>query len=433
MSLRHSFAIHVVAFLVVCAGVCLSACLGGSAALRAADGSSTNWPEFRGPTSDGHADAADLPTEWSEQKNIVWKTAIHGRGHSSPVIWENQIWLTTATENGKEMFAVCVDRDTGKIVHDVKLFENTKPDEIHELNSYASPTPCIEAGRVYITFGSYGTACLDTATAKVLWERRDLPCNHFRGPGSSPILDGDTFILHYDGFDYQYVVALDKSTGKNVWKGGRDIDFGTDNGDFKKAFCTPIVITAAGKQQLISPASKAVVSLDPRTGKELWKVRYPEFSATARPLFGHGLVFVNTGFGKAELWAIKPDGAGDVTDSHVVWKNTRQIGSKSSAVLVGDSLYQVHDSGVATAIDAKTGKEVWTKRLGGQFSASLLASRENIYYCDQQGVTTVIKAGPKAEVIAKNKLESGCMASPAVSGNALFLRTQSHLYRIEQR
>lgn len=412
-------------------GVLVAACMLLFAATRIV--AAENWPEFRGPTAEGHADDAELPTIWSETENIAWKTAIHGRGWSSPVVWGNQVWLTTATEDGKQMFALCVERDSGKIVHDLKLFDVEKPEAIHELNSYASPTPCIEAGRVYVHFGSYGTACLDTASGKKLWERRDLPCNHFRGPGSSPMPYGDTILIHYDGHDFQYVVALDKKTGDTVWKSDRAIDFGTDNGDFKKAYCTPLLVETDGRKQLISPASKAVVALDPATGKEIWKVRYNEFSATARPLFGHGLVFVNTGFGKAELWAIRPGGDGDVTDTHVAWRVTRQIGSKPSAVLVGDNLYQVHDSGVATALDAKTGKEVWTKRLSGQFSSSLLASRGNVYYFSQGGETFVMKAGDKFEQIAANKLDAGCMASPAVAGNALFVRTNTHLYRIEKK
>jgi outer membrane protein assembly factor BamB len=407
------------------------ACLLLGVALPAA--AADNWPQFRGPTAQGHADDAEIPTTWSETENIVWKTPIHGRGWSSPVVWGSQVWLTTATADGKQMFAICVDRETGKVMHDLKLFENDKPEEIHELNSYASPTPCIEEGRVFVHFGSYGTACLDTDSGKVLWQRRDLPCNHYRGPGSSPMPYGDTILIHYDGYDYQYVVALDKQSGDTVWRSDRDVDFGTDNGDFKKAYCTPLVVETDGKRQLISPASKAVVALDPDTGKELWKVRYKEFSATARPVYGHGLVFVNTGFGKAEMWAIRPGGKGDVTDTHVAWRVTRSIGSKPSPVLLGDYLYQVHDSGVATCLDAKTGGDVWTKRLPGQYSSSLLASKDKVYFFNQQGQTTVIRGGEKFEPLATNTLDAGCMASPAVAGKALFVRTGTHVYRIEDK
>jgi outer membrane protein assembly factor BamB len=391
-----------------------------------------NWPQFRGPTADGQAGNSGVPLAWSETQNVRWKTPIHDRGWSSPVIWDDQIWLTTATADGKQMFAVCVDRESGRIVHDVKIFDVEKPQPIHELNSYASPTPVIEAGRVYVHFGSYGTACVDTSTAKVLWTRRDLPCDHFRGPGSSPMLFGDLVIVHLDGFDFQYVVALNKETGKTVWKTDRSVAWGNTDGDFKKAYSTPLLIEVDGRQELVSSGSKAAMAYDPATGKELWKIRYEQFSSTARPLFGHGLVFINTGFGKADFYAVRPGGSGDVTDSHVVWKATRGIGSKPSPVMVDDLLFMVHDAGVAICLEAKTGEEVWSKRLGGAFSASPIVADGRVYFCSQQGATSVIKPGRKFEALATNKLSEGCMASPAVAGKAIFLRTEKALYCIQE-
>jgi outer membrane protein assembly factor BamB len=238
-----------------------------TALLPAADRPLTHtWPEYRGPHGDGHAVATRLPVRWSEKENIRWKTAIHGKGWSSPVVWGNQIWMTTAPEDGKERFAVCVDRRTGKMLHDIKVFDDPKPAFCIAFNSYASPTPAIEAGRVYVHFGSCGTACLDTATGKTLWSRRDLPCDHWRGPGSSPILYKGLLFILFDGYDRQYVVALDKRTGKTVWKRDRDIDYGTDNGDLKKAYGTPSVINVAGKPQLVSSAAAATLAYDPFTG-----------------------------------------------------------------------------------------------------------------------------------------------------------------------
>ncbi len=391
----------------------------------------TQWPQFRGPDGQGHAVDSDPPLTWSEQENVVWKTAIHGRGWSSPVIWDDQIWLTTATDDGHEMFAVCVDRQDGRIVRDLQLFHNDKPDDTKTFNSYASPTPVIEAGRVYIHFGSYGTACLDTADGHVIWQRRDLPCNHWRGPGSSPILFENLLILQYDGHDYQYIAALDKETGATVWKKDREIDYLSNDGDLRKAFCTPLVIDTAGQLQLISTCANGALSYDPRTGDVLWKVHFENHSAAARPLFDGDLVYINTGFSKADLWAVRPDGRGDVTDSHVVWKRSKSIGSQPSPLLVEGLIYSVHDAGVASCIDAATGEEVWLKRLGGNFAASPILAGGRIYLCDREGDTLVLAPGREYQELAKNKLDDGCMASPAALGKSLFLRTQSHLYRID--
>jgi outer membrane protein assembly factor BamB len=392
-----------------------------------------NWPRFRGPRADGRTDSTGLPTTWSETKNIKWKTPLHDRGWSSPVVWGDQIWVTAATEDGKTDFAICVDKSDGRIVHDLKLWENEKPSPLgNDVNGYASCTPVIEAGRVYVHFGSYGTACLDTATGKVLWQRRDLPCEHFRGPGSSPILFENLLIFHMDGFDHQYIVALDKATGETVWKTERDVDYGTDNGDVMKAYSTPIVIEAAGKLQLISPAAMSTFSYDPRTGKELWRIRYKTHSVAASPLFEHGLVYINTGFGKADLLAVKPDGSGDVTSTHVVWAAKQGIGSKPGQVVVDDLIFNVHDMGVASCLDAQTGDELWTKRLGGKFSAALLSGDGKVYFCDHDGTTTVVKPARQYVELAVNKLDDGCLASPAVTGKALIWRTRSTLYRIEE-
>lgn len=389
------------------------------------------WPEFLGPQGNGQTEETGLPITWSETENVRWKTAIHGRGWSSPVIWGNQIWLTTATPDGKEMFVIGVDRASGKILHDIKLFDNESPTEVHSLNSYASATPVIEAGRVYVHYGSFGTACIDTKTGETLWTRRDLPCFHFRGPGSSPILHGDLLIIHFDGFDYQYVVALNKQTGETVWKQDRDIDFGTDNGDFKKAFCTPSVINVDGREQLISPASKAALAYDPQTGEEIWRIRFAEFSPVARPVFGSGLVFINTGFGKAQLIAVRP-GEGDITDSHIVWRQKQSVPSKTSQLVVDGLLYMIHDSGVATCLEAESGKIVWRHRIGGNFSSTPLYAEGRLYFFNQEGVATVIEAGREFKPIAENTLDSGFMASPAVAEGALYLRTEKHLYRIEK-
>jgi outer membrane protein assembly factor BamB len=397
---------------------------------------SENWAEFRGPAGAGHSDATGLPREWSETKNVVWKTAIHGRGWSSPVVWGKQVWLTTATPDGKELSVLCVDRESGKVLLDQKLFTVANPTELWaKYNSYASPTPVIEEGRIYVHYGTYGTACLDTKSMKPLWARDDLKCDHFRGAGSSPILFENLLILTFDGHDVQYLVALDKKSGKTVWKSDRTHDFGTDDGDRKKGYATPIIIDVAGKPQLITPASYAVVSLDPHTGKILWWVKTAGHSPAMRSLFGHGLVYATSGAGK-ELIAIRPDGKGDVTGSHIAWKTNKGIGHKPSPVLVDDLIYVVSDNAAAVCIDAKTGQQVWAQRVAGTaFSASPLYADGVIHFFAEDGSATVIQPGREYKELGRNKLDGGkeCKMTPAIAGKSFFIRTDSNLYRIEQK
>ncbi len=393
-----------------------------------------SWPEFRGPYGSGRSDAVGLPHDWSETKNVVWKTPIPQKGWSSPVVWGKQIWLTTATPEGKELYVLCVDRDTGKVLVNAKLFDVPQPKDTAKFNSFASPSPVIEEGRVYVHFGSDGTACLDTKTAKLLWARRDLPCDHWRGSGSSPLLLGDHLMIPFDGFDLQYVVALDRKSGKTVWKTDRTHDFGTDDGDRKKNYCTPTLIEVDGKPQLVtSAAAMAAVAHDPVTGKEIWRVPTTCHSTGTRPLFGHGLVYVCTA-NPHQLLAIRPDGKGDVSATHVAWKSNRGVGQKTSPILVDDLLYLVSDaSGTATCLDAKTGQEVWQQRLVGTFTASPIYADGVIYCFNDSGTSVAFKPGRTFTEIARSKLDSGCKATPAIAGKALFVRTETHLYRIEKR
>ncbi len=395
-----------------------------------------NWPQFRGPHGDNRAGDAKLALTWNEQKNIVWKTAIHDKGWSSPVVWGDQVWLTTAKPDGKELFAVCVERDSGKIRHDVKVFDVDKPSKLWAgFNSFASPTPAIEAGRVYVHFGTYGTACLDTATGKTLWERRDLHCDHWRGAASSPILYEDLLFLTFDGHDRQYLVALNKQNGETVWQKDRDIDYKTDDGDLKKAFGTPAIRLIDGKPQLISSAAMATIAYDPKTGSELWKVYHGGMNVTAPPLYGQDKVFLCTGDGGLRLLAVRPNGSGDVTATNIAWKakNKTSVPSRSSPILVDDLLYMVNEAGVVSCLEAETGKSVWQERIGGKFWASPLYADGRLYLFDEEGSGHVLTAGRSFKSLATNHLNDGCRASPAVSGKALFVRTLTHLYRIEER
>jgi len=410
------------------------------------------WPQFRGPRGDGTSTSAGLPIEWSEERNVRWKTPIHGRAWSSPVVWGGQVWVSTATEEGDRLSAVCLDLDSGRIIHDLKLFDVDAPQFAHRFNTYASPTPVIEEGRVYITFGSPGTACLDTATGRVLWERRDFVCNHFRGAGSSPILDGDLLIMNFDGSDHQFVVALDKRTGQTAWRRERSIDFrDLDStgkpeleGDLRKAFGTCHAAVLDGRATLLSQGAKALYAYDPANGHELWRVEErTSHSASTRPVAGHGLVFVATGWSTGQVLAIRPGKPGEVLDANadadpgtalqVLWRAKRNVPKKPSLLLLDDLLYGIDDSGVATCWEALTGKAIWNERVGGNYSASLLGAERRIYCFSEEGKTTVLEAGRTYRKLAENLLADGFMASPAVAGAALIVRTKTAVYRIESR
>ena len=393
----------------------------------------TPWPEFRGPTGDGVSQDRNLPLEWSEGRGVAWKTAIPGKAWSSPVVWDKLVWLTNATEDGTRLSAVAVACDSGQIVHDITVFEIAAPQFCHPFNSYASCTPVIEAERLYLHYGSAGTACLDTVSGKIIWSRQDLPCDHFRGPGSSPILHDDLLIFALDGFDLQYAVALDKRTGKTMWRRDRNIEYGTTDGDAKKAYPTATVIKTKGGEQVVIPSAGATIAYDPASGEEVWRVRHGGMNASARPLFAHGMVYINTAAGGMKFLAVRPDGTGDVTSSQIAWKSSQGTGSRSSQLLLGERLFLVGDTGTASVLDAIGGKAISQKRLGGEFSASPILADGRIYVSNQGGETFVLSAADPSMVLATNTLDDGCMASPAVFDGAIYLRTKTHLYRLGDR
>lgn len=411
--------------------------------------SRADWPDFRGPWCDGRATAPGqtnllgLPLHWSETENVKWKTPIPYQGWSTPVILNSQIWLTTATVDGHDFFAICVDQETGKILSNQKVFHCDKPESLGaavNFNCYASPSAVLEPGRAYVNFGSYGTACLDTATFKVLWQRDDLPCRHFRGPGSSPFLWKNLLILTFDGIDLQYMTALDKTTGKTVWKTDRTADwndFDADGkpmggGDYRKAFSTPIVIEVASGQQLLSVGTHAAYSYDPATGRELWKVPTTAYSPASRPIFDNGLAIFATGNGKSEILAAHVDGHGELPASAVAWRVPRGAPSQTSGTVDNGLLFMVNEGGIASCFQTANGAEVWRERIGGDYSASVLYGDGRIYCFSRAGKITVLNAGRTFESLATNELSTGFMASPAVTGRALYLRTRTDLYRIEE-
>jgi outer membrane protein assembly factor BamB len=382
---------------------------------------SQDWPEFRGPTGQGNSDERGLPLVWSETKNVRWKVAIPGRGWSSPAIQGDRIWLTTATEEGKSLRAISVDRSTGAVLQNVEVFRLKSLGNLNGKNSQASPTPVLEGDRVYLHFGAYGTACINQS-GEILWKTRLDYDNGQHGPGGSPVIYDNLLILSCDGQDVQYVVALDKLTGKIKWKKLRE---------GHQAYTTPLVVRLTAGDQVISPGAFRAVSYEPRTGKELWQVRYGDgFSNVPRPVYGNGLVFICTGFQQPSLLAVRLDGRGDVTKSHIAWTLKRGVSLTPSPLLVGDELYMVSDNGIASCIDAKTGAPYWQVRLGGNHSASPIYADGRIYFLSEEGESVVIEPGKEFKALAKNQLDGPTLASMAVSKGAIFVRSQTHLYRL---
>lgn len=396
-----------------------------------------NWPDWRGPTCQGHSNATGLPLHWSETKNIVWKTAIHDLGYSTPVVWDNQIWLTTAKKKGEVLYALCLDLNSGQILHDIEVFRPAKPQRINRLNSYATPSSLIEEGFVYVHYGTHGTACIDTKTGELVWQRDDYNCNHLQGPVSSPILYKNLIILPIEGTDLQFTVALNKKTGKEVWRYDRPRELydGIEPLYLIKSYHTPVVVEVNGVAQLINNGAMLVTGHEPHTGKELWRVRYRDDNPVSRTIWGHGLMFINSGGnpGGSHLLAVRQGGVGDITESHVVWTMTEDVPHESSPVLVGDLLYLLSDKGLLFCKQALTGKTVWSEQLEGKFGSSLLYADGRIYMSNKDGKTTIIKPGRKFQVLAVNELDAFLGASPAVAGKSLLLRSKTHLYRVENQ
>lgn len=411
------------------------------------------WNQFRGPNGDGKSTTTSLPIEFNETHNVRWKIPIHDQGYSSPVIWRNQIWLTTALADGRELYAICIDLQNGDILHDLKVFDVAEPQLEHAgLNSHASPTPIVEEGRIYVHFGTYGTACLNTETGDILWERRNLNCDHRVRPASSPIIDGNKLFLTYDGVDVQFIAALDKNSGNTLWLEHRKVD--SDLGDVlrakgvkdiektkkekpndnRKSYGTPTIITHQGKKQLISPAAEVTISYNPLNGEEFWRVKHEGWgwNVACRPIFAHNRVYFTTGIEK-QLLAVDPSGTGDVTETHVVSRIRRGAPEIPSPLIIDDLIFMVNEGGVVTCLEVESGKQVWRGRIGGKYWASPLYAAGNIYVFSMEGKVSVISAGREFKLLARNEFDDGFIASGAVTGNALILRSETHLYCIEEK
>ncbi|MCA9248232.1 MAG: PQQ-binding-like beta-propeller repeat protein [Planctomycetales bacterium] len=388
--------------------------------------SADNLPQFRGPTGQGHYPVNRAPLQWSEAAdNVAWKVEIDGLGWSSPVVADGQIWLTTATDEGRSLRVLALDIDSGKERLNSEVFHREEAGTIHAKNSHASPTPIIAGDRVFVHFGTYGTACLATS-GSVVW-RREIEYKHVHGPGGSPELVDNVLVISCDGGDRQFVVGLDANSGQTLWQTERP-----ENPHAKKfAFSTPLAIEEGGANQVVSPGAGGVSSYDPHSGREIWRVDYPEgYSVIPRPVRGLGMVFVSSSFDKPRLLAIRTDGAGNVTESHVAWKLDRGAPHSASALLVDRELYIVSDRGVAACLDAATGEVHWQERLGGNFSASPLLAAGRIYFQNEQGETTIILPGKQYQELAKNELPGRTLATPTPIEGALLVRTETALYRI---
>ena len=407
----------------------------GSLSLHAVD-VADNWPTMRGPHSNGYTGTpTKLATTWSETEHITWKTPLPGEGWSSPVIADGAIWLTTGLDDGKSRHVIKLDAKSGKILLDQEIFAPESPEKKHARNSFASPTPLIVGDKVYVHFGTIGTACLSTKDGSVIWKQNDLKIDYGVGAGGSPTLYQDLILLTYDGMDTQYQVGLDANNGKVRWKterSGSATRLASMKPDTRKSFGTPFIMNIDGKDQSINTAAHRMYAYEPLTGKELWFIDYPGFSSAALPVTNGKVVIVNTGFPRSELWAITPSGAtGDSTKTHVKWTAKNPTGAQASPIIVDDLLYVVNDSGMLTVFELETGKEVYKERLGVDFAASPIYAGGLLYFPDARNKTTVVKPGRTFTVVAANELEDGCMASPAVLGNALFMRTKKALYRID--
>jgi outer membrane protein assembly factor BamB len=385
------------------------------------------WPQFRGPTGQGHATEQGLPLDWSESRHVVWKVPVPGRGWSSPVVSGGRVWLTTAVKSsgGASLRALAFALDTGAAVADVEIFRSRRGDALNPKNSLASPTPIVDGNRVYVHFGQDGTAVLTTA-GEVVWKTQ-LRYESQHGSGGSPVLYQGLLIVNCDGADEAFVAALDVATGKVRWRTPR-------RQPFDQAYATPLIVRVGDADQVISPGAFRATAYEPLTGREIWRVDYGEgFSNVPRPVAGHGLVYIATGFQQPSLLAVRSDGRGDVTRSHVAWTTSRGAPLTASPLLVEDVLYFVSDGGVASAVDARSGQLLWQQRLGGSFSASPLFADGRIYFQSEDGVTTVIAPGREFRQLATSQIDGATLASAAVAARSFFIRSQTHLYRIGAR
>ncbi len=382
-----------------------------------------NWPGWRGPRGDGTSREKNVPVRWGETQNVVWKIPIPGKGHASPIVWGRYIFVVTAIKEKKQRILLCLDRKDGKILWQRMVLE-VPLERINSLNSYASSTPATDGQRVYISFldrDKMFIAAYDFDGNKV-WEVWPGAFSSVHGYCSSPVIWKDKVIVNGDHDGPSYIVALDRTTGQTIWK--------TPRPNRTRSYCTPIIRQIDGRNQMILSGTMCVASYDPDTGEQHWLIDGPTEQFVASLVYNGELLFMTCGFPKRFMQAIRPDGRGNVTDTHVLWQKDRDCSYVPSPIAFGPYFLVVADTGAATCFEAKTGKSYWRERLGPHYSASLVSANGLVYFLSDKGVMTVVKPGAELEIVARNKLGENTYASPAISDGQMFLRGAKHLYCI---
>jgi outer membrane protein assembly factor BamB len=403
-----------------------------------------NWPGFRGPTGQGHSKEKGLPLHWTADSNVLWKAAVPGDGWSSPIVWDDRIFVSTATENGTKCRLLCLDARKGTVLWDKQVLEQV-PRRKEGKNSFATPTPVTDGKRVYVVFGDGSVAALDFDGA-VLWTNREVEFYSRHGLGASPVLHDGLLIMPYDGsnrisapgqypnntpeerlgwqlpWDKSFIAALDVKTGKRVWTGKRGMS--------RIAHMTPVVMPEGSRSVILSAAGDVVQAFDPKSGERLWSVYSQGEGVVPTPVTGGGLVFASSGFEKTTLRGIRPGGRGDVTATHIAWEQKKGAPTQSSLLYANELLFAITDGGIASCYQPKTGDIVWQERVGGNFCASPVWADARIYFLSEAGETTVIEAADQFKVVAKNSLGEKCQASMAVSGGRLVIRSDKSLFCI---
>ena len=395
-----------------------------------------NWPQFRGPNGQGHSAETNLPLKWSATENIAWKTELPGESWSSPIVWGNRVFVTTATDGGTSCRVLALDRKTGKIVWNKEVFQQTIRRK-EGRNSYATPTPATDGKLVYACFGDGSFAALDF-NGRTLWTNRDYPFYGQHGLGTALLLHDELLLMARDGssdgedkklgwqtpWDKAYIVALEAKTGKERWKAKRGLS--------RISHGTPTIWKAPnGRAQIVSEAGDVLQGFDPKTGARLWTSEVIGEGKVPSVVIGDGMAFTSGGWGgKESIKAFKLGGAGDLKETNLVWEQKKGMPKVPSMIYVKPYLFAITDGGVATCMNAATGELLWQQRVGGNFSASPVAAEGRVYFVGDNGETTVIKAGTEFEVLAKNSLDETVQASPAIAQGQLLIRTQKHLFAI---